>query len=110
MNRLTRRAALALPAALATPALAQTRFPDRPVRMLVPWAAGGTTDVQMRALCDIAARRLGVPVVVENRPGAGGVLGAVALLNERPDGHVLSQMPISIFRHPHAPPVSYQRP
>jgi tripartite-type tricarboxylate transporter receptor subunit TctC len=100
MTRFTRRAALALPAALATPAIAQTRFPDRPVRMLVPWAAGGTTDVQMRALCDLAARRLGVPVVVENRPGAGGVLGAQALLNERPDGHVLSQMPISIFRHP----------
>jgi tripartite-type tricarboxylate transporter receptor subunit TctC len=100
MSRLTRRAALALPAALATPALAQARFPDRPVRMLVPWAAGGTTDVQMRAMCDLAARRLGVPIVVENRPGAGGVLGAQALLNERPDGHVLSQMPISVFRHP----------
>jgi tripartite-type tricarboxylate transporter receptor subunit TctC len=100
MTRLTRRAALALPAALATPALAQTRFPDRPVRMLVPWGAGGPTDVQMRLLCDLAARRLGVPVVVENRPGAGGILGAQALLTERPDGHVLSQMPISVFRHP----------
>ena len=76
MALFTRRAALGLPAALATPAIAQTRFADRPVRMLVPWATGGTTDVQMRALCDLAARRLGVPVAVENRPGAGGVLGA----------------------------------
>jgi tripartite-type tricarboxylate transporter receptor subunit TctC len=81
----TRRAALALPlgASLATPALAQPAFPSRPIRMLVPWGAGGTTDVQMRAFCEAAARRLGQPVVVENRPGAGGVLGAQALLTRR---------------------------
>ena len=76
------------------------RFPDRPLRLICPWAAGGTTDIQMRALAEQAARRLGQPVIVENRPGAGGVLGAQQLLNERPDGHVLAQMPISVFRHP----------
>ena len=98
----TRRAALALPlgASLATPALAQPAFPSRPIRMLVPWGAGGTTDVQMRAFCEAAARRLGQPVVVENRPGAGGVLGAQALLTAAPDGYTLSQMPISVFRQP----------
>jgi tripartite-type tricarboxylate transporter receptor subunit TctC len=69
--------------------------------MFVPWAAGGTTDVQMRALCDIAARRLGQPIVVENRAGAGGILGPQALVNERPDGYVLGQLPISVFRAPH---------
>jgi tripartite-type tricarboxylate transporter receptor subunit TctC len=97
-----RRLALGLGASLlATPALrAQTRFPDRPVRLLVPWAAGGPTDIQMRALAEQAARRLGQPVIIENKPGAGGVLGAQQLLNERNDGHVLSQMPISVFRHP----------
>ncbi len=79
---------------------AGARFPDRPVRMLVPWAAGGTTDVQLRALAEQAARRLGQPVVVENKPGAGGVLAAQQLLNERPDGHVVAQIPISVFRHP----------
>jgi tripartite-type tricarboxylate transporter receptor subunit TctC len=88
-------------ALLAAPAVrAQGRFPDRPVRLICPWAAGGTTDIQMRALADAAARRLGQPVIVENRAGAGGVLGAQQLLNERPDGYVLSQMPISVFRHP----------
>nr|WP_302474518.1 tripartite tricarboxylate transporter substrate binding protein [Roseococcus sp. MDT2-1-1] len=86
-------------AALAAPAYAQT-FPTRPIRMLVPWAPGGTTDVQMRALCEQAARRLGQPVVVENRSGAGGVLGAQALLTAQPDGYTLSQMPISVFRQP----------
>ncbi len=100
-----RRHALALPLAafaapLATPALAQQGFPNRPIRMLVPWGAGGTTDVQMRAYCEAASRRLGQPVVVENRPGAGGVLGAQALLTAAPDGYVLSQMPISVFRQP----------
>jgi tripartite-type tricarboxylate transporter receptor subunit TctC len=97
-----RRALLTLGAGLlAAPALrAQGRFPDRPVRLLVPWAAGGTTDIQMRALADQAARRLGQPVIVENKPGAGGVLAAQQLLQERPDGYTLAQMPISVFRHP----------
>jgi tripartite-type tricarboxylate transporter receptor subunit TctC len=87
-------------AALATPALAQRSFPDKPIRMLVPWAPGGTTDVQMRVLCDQASRRLGQSVVVENKAGAGGILGAQALLSERPDGYTLAQMPISVFRVP----------
>ncbi|MBY0339462.1 MAG: tripartite tricarboxylate transporter substrate binding protein [Acetobacteraceae bacterium] len=101
MIRTTRRAALALPlATLAAPAVAQSSFPNAPIRMLVPWGAGGTTDVQMRAYCEAASRRLGQPVVVENRPGAGGVLGAQALLTARPDGYVLAQMPISVFRQP----------
>ncbi len=100
-----RRHALALPLALASgglgaPALAQANFPSRPIRMLVPWGAGGTTDVQMRAYCEAAGRRLGQPIVVENRPGAGGVLGAQALLTAAPDGYMLGQMPISVFRQP----------
>ena len=89
---------------LARPALAQ--LPTRPIRMIVPWAPGGTTDVQMRALCDAASRRIGQPVVVENKSGAGGILGAQTLLNEKPDGTTLSQMPVSVFRYP----VMAQRP
>jgi tripartite-type tricarboxylate transporter receptor subunit TctC len=86
---------------LAAPAArGQARFPDRPVRLLVPWAAGGTTDIQMRVLAEQASKRLGQPVIVENKPGAGGVLAPQQLLNERPDGTVLAQMPISVFRHP----------
>ncbi|WP_426958372.1 tripartite tricarboxylate transporter substrate binding protein [Muricoccus radiodurans] len=98
---LGRRAALALGAAsLAAPALAQARYPDRPIRLYVPYGAGGTTDVQMRALCEGATRRLGQPIVVENRTGAGGILGAQALVGARPDGYTLSQMPVSVLRYP----------
>ncbi|HYI85002.1 MAG TPA: tripartite tricarboxylate transporter substrate binding protein [Acetobacteraceae bacterium] len=105
-----RRAALALgtaslgmaaaAAGVVRPASAQSRFPNRPIRMLIPWAPGGTTDVEMRALCDAASRRLGQPVVPENKSGAGGILGAQALVAEKPDGYVLAQMPISVFRYP----------
>lgn len=102
----TRRAALAGlgAAALARPALAQSGFPNRAIRVIVPWAPGGTTDVQMRALCDAASRRLGQPVIVDNRPGAGGTLGPAALLNAQPDGYTVAQMPISVFRYPHMAP------
>ncbi|WP_431281105.1 tripartite tricarboxylate transporter substrate binding protein [Humitalea sp. 24SJ18S-53] len=96
-----RRAALIAGAtALAAPAFAQSGFPNRPIRVLVPWGAGGTTDVQMRVLCEQVSRRLGQPVIVDNKPGAGGILGAQQLLAERPDGYTLSQMPISVFRNP----------
>ena len=99
----TRRGALALAAAapLARPALAQSGFPNRPIRLLVPWPAGGSADTQFRMLGDLASRSLGQPIVVENRPGASGTLGAQAVKDARPDGYTLTQMPISVFRLPH---------
>ena len=102
--RVPRRALLAgvaLPTPLLTaPALAQS-FPTRPLRVVVPFAAGGLTDSQMRVVCEGAARRLGQAIVVENRSGAGGILGAQALANDRAaDGYLLSQMPSSVFRYP----------
>ena len=101
MPRLTRRAAGgALAGLLARPALAQPRFPDRPIRLVVPFTAGGTTDVQMRALCEAAGRRLGQPVIIENRGGAGGTMGAQALLHEKPDGYFLATMPVTAIRYP----------
>jgi tripartite-type tricarboxylate transporter receptor subunit TctC len=102
MASLGRRAVLALgTAVLACPASAQGRFPDRPIRVLVPFPPGGTTDIQMRALSEGASRRLGQPVVIENRPGAGGTMGATAIASgTRPDGYTLSVMPNSVFRVP----------
>ena len=87
---------------LSTPSLAQQgRYPDRPIRMLVPWTPGGATDIQMRSVCDQASRRLGQPVIVENRPGASGTLGALHMAKEaRPDGYTLGQMPNGVFRMP----------
>jgi tripartite-type tricarboxylate transporter receptor subunit TctC len=98
-----RRAALAVGAsvALVRPSPAQGQFPDRPVRLVVPWPPGGSTDGQMRAMAEIASRQLGQPIVIENKPGAAGTLGALAVKDARPDGHTLAQMPISVFRLPH---------
>ena len=100
-----RRALLALAPALATPALApalaQPGFPDRAIRMLVGWTPGGATDIQMRAVCDAASRRLGQQVVVENKAGASGTLGVQQVAREaRPDGYTLSQVPNGTFRLP----------
>jgi tripartite-type tricarboxylate transporter receptor subunit TctC len=98
-HRRTLLSAAAL-APLGRPALAQPRYPDRPIRVFVPWTPGGATDVQMRSVCEIAQRHLGQPVVVENRPGASGTLGAVAIKDAKPDGYTLSQMPNGVFRMP----------
>ena len=87
-------------ASLARPALAQGRFPDRPIRMVVPWSPGGASDILMRSLSEAAGKRLGQTVVVENRSGAGGILGAQMVATARPDGYLLTQTPISIFRYP----------
>ena len=92
---------LAAGAAFSRPALAQGRFPDRPIRVIVPWTPGGATDIQMRSLCDQASRRLGQPVIVENKPGAAGMLGALYMAREgRPDGYTIGQMPNGTFRMP----------
>ncbi len=86
---------------LATPAFAQGRFPDRPVRLVVPWPAGGSADAQLRSIGEIAQRALGQPVVVENRPGAGGTLGPLTVAQQaRPDGYTLTQMHLSVLRRP----------
>lgn len=102
MSRLTRRSALALGgSALALPAVAQGRFPERPIRLIVPWPPGGSADAQLRSLAEQASRALGQPVVIENRAGAGGTLHAVHLAKEaRPDGYTLGQMHLSIIRRP----------
>jgi tripartite-type tricarboxylate transporter receptor subunit TctC len=98
---LSRRSTLGLPLiALATPSLAQERFPSRPVRMLVPWSAGSSSDVQMRSLVDLAQPSLGQSIVIENRPGASGTLHVQALAAARPDGYTLGQMHLSVVRRP----------
>lgn len=87
--RITRRAALAAPAILLLPRAARAAFPDRPVRILVPFAAGTSSDLQARMIGDRMAASLGQPVIVENRAGAGGTVGADAVAKSAPDGHTL---------------------
>ncbi|MFO1086839.1 MAG: tripartite tricarboxylate transporter substrate binding protein [Reyranellaceae bacterium] len=104
MDHISRRAALAgaaaLPFSIASPTGAQARFPERPIRLIVPWAAGGPADGGFRVLAEAAAKKLGQPVVVENKAGASGVLGAIALQEAKPDGYVVSQMHMSVLRQP----------
>jgi tripartite-type tricarboxylate transporter receptor subunit TctC len=83
-------AALALPlAGLARPALAQPGWPSRPVRIIVPYAAGGGTDILARALGEALRPALPQPIVVENRAGAAGVIGSEAVVRSEADGHTL---------------------
>ena len=84
---IARRTALAV---LGLPALAQAQaFPDQPIRMIVPFAAGGPADIIARVVARVMTERLGRPVVVESRAGAGGVIGVDAAAKARPDGHML---------------------
>ena len=75
--------------ALARAARAQTWAPERPVRLLVPSEPGGSTDVTARLIAEAIGPRLGQPVVVENRPGAGGNVGWAHAARTAPDGHNL---------------------
>ena len=79
---------------------AQT-YPTRQVTLIVPWPAGGSTDVIMRALATATERHLGQSIVIENRPGAAGTLGPAQMVAAaRPDGYTVTQIPITVFRYP----------
>ena len=75
----------AIPSALN----AQGNWPDRPITLVVPYAAGGYTDLTGRLTARFLEKALGKTVVVENRPGAGGIVGTQAVVNAAPDGYIL---------------------
>jgi tripartite-type tricarboxylate transporter receptor subunit TctC len=87
-------------ATLALPAFSQS-FPNRPIKLICPWPAGGSSDQVMRALADSAGRALGGTVLIENKAGASGMLGPNELVNAKPDGYTLSQLTIGVVRLPH---------
>jgi tripartite-type tricarboxylate transporter receptor subunit TctC len=91
VSRRTVLAALAASAGAAMPALlrAQPAFPQQPVRVIVPFGPGGLADISMRIVAQKLSERLGQQVIVENRPGAGGVLAANATLAAPHDGYTL---------------------
>src|SRR5512135_193347 len=77
-------------------------FPAKPVTVIVPWVAGGSTDIVFRVLAETTAKHLGKPVIIENKPGGGGSVGpATMAATARPDGYTLTQIPMSVLRLPH---------
>ena len=104
---LLKAAAFAAGSAIA-PSIARAQaFPSRAIRYICPWPAGGSTDIVMRAFAESAGKALGQTVLVENKPGAGGTLGAIEMVNARPDGYTVAQLPISVFRIPHMQKVQF---
>ncbi|MFM8767652.1 MAG: Bug family tripartite tricarboxylate transporter substrate binding protein, partial [Rubrivivax sp.] len=82
-------------AASTWPVLAQAPWPNRPIRYIVPFAPGGTTDILGRVVGEKLAVALGQPVVIENKPGQGGSAGAAELARAAPDGYTIGGGTIS---------------
>ena len=95
------QAGLAGAASIALPSMAQSTFPSRPIKLICPWPAGGSTDAVMRAIGESAARIMNNPVIIENKGGASGMLGPNELVSAKPDGYTLSQLTIGVLRLPH---------
>jgi tripartite-type tricarboxylate transporter receptor subunit TctC len=90
----------ALFVAVALPVSAQN-FPSKPVTLIVPWPAGGSTDIAMRAIAEAASKHLGQPIIVDNRAGGSGTVGPAQMAaTAKPDGYTIAQIPITVFRLP----------
>ncbi len=106
MSRLKLTAAAAAVAAIVAavgllPAHAQS-FPTKPVTLIVPWPAGGSSDLALRAFAEAAQKHLGQQIIIENKAGASGTLGPAQMAaTAKPDGYTLAQMPITVFRLPY---------
>ena len=96
-------------ASLAAPAfLAQAQsFPSKPIKLVIAFPAGGPTDITMRSLADNASKILGQPVIVENKPGAGGTLPAQQLQTSPADGYTVAQIPLGVFRLPYTTKINW---
>ena len=99
MRRWIKVAAAALLGLCAGIASAQ-KFPDRPITLICPFTPGAAADVQLRALAQAMSKELGQTVLVDNRPGAAGTLGAAVLANSKPDGYTLAQVTNTVIRQP----------
>ncbi|ABF10683.1 extra-cytoplasmic solute receptor (plasmid) [Cupriavidus metallidurans CH34] len=106
-TRFIRPFALLALALCASAVAAEDKFPSGPVTLIVPYAPGGTTDVVARQYAVALQTALGQSVVVENRPGVSGTLGAQALLRAKPDGYTLAMIPATVFRQPFIQKTAY---
>ena len=104
-RQLVQLAGAALVASVLT-AQAQS-FPAKPIKLIIAFPAGGPTDITMRSLADNASRILGQPVVIENKPGAGGTLPAQTLQTSAADGYTVAQIPLGVFRLPYTTKINW---
>lgn len=108
---LARAGALAVSAAAtlaAAPAFsAPGDFPQRPIKLVIGYTAGGSTDIPFRVLADNVSKILGQTVVVENKPGAGGVLPAQLMQSTPPDGYTIAQVAMPVFRLPYTTKINW---
>src|SRR5215218_8392629 len=90
-------------AALLAPLGAHSQgFPTKPITLIVPWPAGGSTDRHLRTLAELAGKHLGQNVIIENKPGGAGTLGPGTMaLTAKPDGYTIAQYPMGMLRLPH---------
>lgn len=101
-------AALAACGLFAAGACLAQGFPSRPITLICPWPPGGSTDTHLRKFAEIATKYLGQPMVVENRPGGGGMNGPGTMARTaRPDGYTLAQLPMGAFRIPYMQKVDW---
>ena len=82
-------------------------YPAKPIKLVIAFPAGGPTDITMRSLADSAGKILGQPVIVENKPGAGGTLPAQALQTAAADGYTVAQIPLGVFRLPYTTKINW---
>ena len=93
---------------ISTAAFAQAPYPNRAITLICPWPAGGPTDRHMRKLGELAAKHLGQPVIVENKPGSSGMVGPAGMAaTAKPDGYTISQLTVNAFRQPHMQKVDF---
>lgn len=92
---------------IAATAVHAQGFPSRPIKLVIAFPAGGPTDITMRQLADNASKIIGQPIVVDNKPGAGGTLPAQALQTAPADGYTIGQIPLGVFRLPYTTKINW---
>jgi tripartite-type tricarboxylate transporter receptor subunit TctC len=101
-------AAFAAIGLLLSSAAGAQEYPTKPITLIVPWPAGGSTDISMRAIADSASKVLGQPIAIDNKAGGGGTVGpATMAAASKPDGYTIAQVPITVFRLPLMQEVSW---
>ncbi|MES2584248.1 MAG: tripartite tricarboxylate transporter substrate binding protein [Pseudomonadota bacterium] len=106
-RHLVQLAATAITAPLLDAHAQSSAFPAKPIKLVISFPAGGPTDVSMRVLAENASKILGQPVIIENKPGAGGTLPAQQLQISPPDGYTLAQIPLGVFRLPYTTKITW---